>query len=129
MNEATNQENTCTTGEDPHEDFAALVDAASTCPVQRKQKRSPFVCSQQVAFCFGPEKMPGTFAVFQFHDLSTHGCSFLSTAPPPGEDLIVEFGQEPNVIRMLARTAHITPTVVDGKDAFIIGCRFIGRAE
>jgi hypothetical protein len=113
----------------PSDDFAALVDAANTCPAQRKQKRSRYVCPQRVAFCTGPEKTPGTFVAFQFYDLSTHGCSFLSAAPPLNEDLIVELGQEPNVIRMLARTAHVTLTVVNGKDAFLIGCRFIGRAE
>jgi hypothetical protein len=126
---ATVQENTHTNGDNLQGDFAVLVQAASTCPVQRKQRRSRYVCRQRIAFCSGPARTPGTFTAFQFHDLSTHGCSFLSAAPPPSEDLIVELRQKQQVICMLARTAHITPTVVDGKDAFIIGCRFIGRAE
>jgi hypothetical protein len=113
----------------PNDDFAAIVDAANVPLEHRKEKRFWYFHPQRVAFCSGPEKTPGTFATYHFYDLSTHGCSFLSVVLPPSEDLIIEFGEEPKVISMLARIAHVNPKVVNGKDMFLIGCRFMSRAE
>jgi hypothetical protein len=127
MREPTSTMSTAT--EIPPGMLAALAEAVPSRDDRRVEKRLAYRCRQRVAYCSDLDHAPGDFHDVIFRDLSTHGCSFLALESPPVNELVIEFGQAPNFIYMVAQVVRAMPVEFDGRQFFTVACRFTGRSE
>jgi hypothetical protein len=72
---------------------------------------------------------PALFREVRCRDISAGGFSFVSQRPPEHTDYVVALGAAPVVIHLAVRVAHVTPEQVDGRDAFLVGCTYVGRVD
>lgn len=92
---------------------------------RRKHPRHEYECSQLVAE-FDGEKLPlqRDFELFEFHDISAGGISFLVKERPLSNDLVIALGRVPFVFFHV----EIVCTVpLEEHPKLKIGCRFVAR--
>ncbi|HZZ29479.1 MAG TPA: PAS domain S-box protein [Pirellulales bacterium] len=95
---------------------------------QRTRRAFPYV--QKIA-----PLIPGTspenheYRSVRCRDISPTGFSFLSPTPPDFQDLIVALGADSTTTYLAARVMHATIVERDNKVAYIVGCRYLSRAE
>lgn len=61
------------------------------------------------------------------HDISSRGFSFLSVSVPQYDEVVVAFGTRQSAVYLTADIRHATPTEIDGRQMYIVGCRYTGR--
>jgi hypothetical protein len=96
----------------------------------RRSKRRAFPFRQRVAFGVWDETPPEeAFLDVTFHDVSASGCSFTVEARPTEQRLLAQLGTESHILFVQAEVVHCTLKTLDGKETYLIGCRFLKRAE
>jgi hypothetical protein len=96
----------------------------------RRSKRRAFPFRQRVAFGVWDATPPDeAFTDVTFRDVSASGCSFLVAARPTEERLLVQLGTEDHLVFVQAEVVHCTQKGAEREDAYLIGCRFLKRAE
>jgi hypothetical protein len=60
-------------------------------------------------------------------NISSGGMAFYLDAPPHFDNLVVALGAAPNVAHFTACVVRVEETTLDGKAAYLVGCRFTGR--
>ena len=70
----------------------------------------------------------GKSIVVECFDVSTGGVSFLLDYMPDFSDILVVLGTQPHVTTLLARIIRVSPTTVEGRSTYLVGCRFTRRA-
>jgi hypothetical protein len=110
---------------DPNSDH--LVSAKAD---RRRNERRPFPYKQCLAPMFtGEMPTPEMFREVRCQDLSSQGFSFRTPEIPDYQQLIVAFGKHGNLIYLTAEIVHITPITSEGRDMYLVGCRYIGRTS
>jgi PAS domain S-box-containing protein len=95
---------------------------------QRDRRAFPYV--QQIApLVEGQPPENHQFRPMRCRDISPTGFSFFSPTPPDFQDLIVALGGESTTTYLAARVMHATIIERDNKVAYIVGCRYLSRAE
>ena len=97
---------------------------------RRRRPRRAFSYCQRIAPMSG-DSLPSQsmFRVVQCHDISAGGFAFVSPEPPAQESYVVVLGSAPVLIYVKVSVAHVTPTTRDGRDAFLVGCKYTGRVD
>jgi hypothetical protein len=96
----------------------------------RRSKRRAFPFRQRVAFGVWDAAPPDeAFTDVTFHDVSASGCSFMVATRPTEVRLLVQLGTENHLQFVQAEVVHCTQKAAEGEDAYLIGCRFLKRAE
>ena len=95
---------------------------------QRSRRAFPYV--QMIAPMIDG-KMPEEhrFRPVRCRDISPTGFSFLSPTPPDFQDLMVALGGETTTTYLAARVMHATIVERDNKVAYVVGCRYLSRAN
>lgn len=62
-------------------------------------------------------------------NISGGGIAFYLNRAPDFQDLVVALGQPPNLTHFSARVVRVAETLYDGKQAYLVGCRFTGRVQ
>jgi PAS domain S-box-containing protein len=62
-------------------------------------------------------------------DISPRGFSFLLPDPPAHEQYVVAFGAYPSQIFLVVKVMHYSPYRFDDRDMYLIGCRYVARAD
>jgi PAS domain S-box-containing protein len=95
---------------------------------RRRMKRRPFPYKQILApMISGQIPSSDMFREMRCRDLSSQGFSYFTPNIPDYQQLIVAFGKQGNLIHLTAEIVHVSPSTVDGKDVFVVGCRYTGR--
>ena len=69
------------------------------------------------------------FREVRCHDVSSRGFSFHSDAIPDYQQLLVAFGKQGSLIHVMAEIVHVTPIGPSGHEYYLVGCRYLGRAD
>ncbi|HEY2881874.1 MAG TPA: hypothetical protein VGJ15_05560 [Pirellulales bacterium] len=94
---------------------------------RRDNDRVPFHCVQLVApYPNGQFSAASKFRHVRCQDLSPTGMSYYDTELPECPQLLVLLGSSPVVI-LTAEVVHQKPVDEEGRNEFLIGCRFTGR--
>jgi len=95
----------------------------------RDNRRREFACLQCVA-PYRDGRLPDQteFERVLCRDLSPTGFSYLASAPPDCEYLVVALGPSPSII-LSAQVVHHWPVQADGELRLVVGCRFISRIK
>jgi PAS domain S-box-containing protein len=97
---------------------------------RRQRDRRSFPYTQQIApLVQGQPPENHEFHPVRCRDISPTGFSFFSPTPPDFQDLIVALGGESTTTYLAARVMHATIIERDNKVAYIVGCRYLSRAE
>jgi len=121
-------------------EFSKVVDQmvshfrASPLPVdhefgdRRKSQRAEYSTTQLVAPSIDG-RLPNRheFQEVRCCDLSSGGFSYLSDHAVRATSVVAAFGLEPDRLHLMAEVVHCTPTEVDGKRRYLVGCVFTGR--
>jgi PAS domain S-box-containing protein len=67
------------------------------------------------------------FFEVECRDISAGGISFFMDAPPGFENLVVALGRPPVQSHFTARVMRVVPTIKEGRQVHLVGCRFTGR--
>ena len=96
---------------------------------RRKRPRRSYPYLQKIAPVIdGMLPDQDDFCNVQCNDIAAGGFAYLSESAPPSDTLVVALGVPPKVTYLTAKVALITKTTRYGRDLFIIGCNYIGRA-
>ncbi len=113
---------------------AAAVDGLAgpldqTLRERRRRQRRDFPYSQSIAPVLDG-KLPSSnqFRDVQCHDITAGGFAYLAEKPPESDLLVVTLGTAPKLTHLIAQVVHATPTTQDGKQLYLIGCTYTGRA-
>lgn len=97
---------------------------------RRRRPRRSFSYCQRIAPMEGDTLPPSSmFRVVQCHDISAGGFAFVSHTQPAHDSYVVVLGSAPVLIYVKVSVAHITPTKLDGHDAYLVGCKYTGRVD
>jgi PAS domain S-box-containing protein len=97
---------------------------------RRVRTRRSFPYVQMIAPMVNGEMPPEhRFRPVRCRDISPTGFSFLSPTPPDFQDLMVALGGETTTTYLAARVMHATIVERDNKAAYIVGCRYLSRAN
>ena len=97
---------------------------------RRRRPRHSFSYCQRIAPMEGDKLPPSSmFRVVQCHDISAGGFAFTSPTKPAHDEYVVVLGSAPVLIYVKVCVAHITPTKMDGRDAYLVGCKYTGRVD
>jgi hypothetical protein len=108
--------------------------APARCEPERKEMRtSPrrfFQYRQMIAPMLGDE-MPSREDFFEVDccDISASGLSFYLDQVPKFEKLIIALGKPPAATHCAAEVVRYVEKVRQGQRQYLVGCRFLGRAE
>ena len=70
------------------------------------------------------------FVAAQFRDLSQHGFSFITNAPPQCKLLAVELGWQPCCYCFVSQIVNCTQEyLADGRAVYRVGCKFVRRVN
>jgi len=69
------------------------------------------------------------FRQVRCRDISPRGFAFYSPESPTETQLVIAFGQQPDIIYLVAEVVHVTPVEQNGKPMYVVGCQYVGRAE
>jgi hypothetical protein len=95
---------------------------------RRSSPRHPYPAAQKIAFCTADSALArDNFFPVQCKDISATGIAFLLDRAPDSETVVVELGRAPRVTKVVCRIVRVSPTEVDGRRKYLVGCRFIGR--
>ena len=96
----------------------------------RSSPRKSFSFPQMIApvTAEGGTPKPGEFMVVECNDISAGGISFVLDYRPEFKEAVIVLGSPPNVTSVVAEIVRISTTTRDGRIAYLIGCRFTGRA-
>jgi len=117
--------------EDARQGASAALSRLPTPTTERRTRpRRSYPYRQKIA-PITDGKLPNLdqFRSFQCHDIAAGGFSFICTAPPASDTLVVELGVPPKLSYLIAQIAHVTRTEKDGQRQFIVGCNYVGRAD
>jgi PAS domain S-box-containing protein len=97
---------------------------------QRSSPRREFNYYQLIAPVQG-KRLPAKrdFFAVQCRDISAGGISFYLDQRPDFNILVVVLGREPGENYFTAEVVRVVTEQREGKTAFLVGCRFTGRAE
>jgi PAS domain S-box-containing protein len=102
-------------------------------PSLKEQRRSPrrsFRFPQKIAPLRGATSpSPEQFFEVLCEDLSAGGFSFYLDRRPDFNQLVVMLGQEPEISYLTAQVVRNTPKKIQGREMFLIGCRFNDRFQ
>lgn len=70
-----------------------------------------------------------TFEQVQCHNISAHGFAYYHPEPPDSEEVVVALGNHPTLVYLIARVAHVTAMEFEGRDTYLIGCKYTSRAR
>lgn len=93
--------------------------------------RHPFRDLQQIA----PFRLGSTlptaadFFPVRCYDLSTKGISFLTTAPPDFQALVIRLGNPPGSRYMISSIANVAPMQLGDELQYRVGCTFVSRLD
>jgi len=96
---------------------------------RRKRPRRSYPYLQRIAPVIGgmlPDK--DDFCNVQCNDIAAGGFSYISESVPSSDTLVVALGIPPKVTYLTARVAHSTEIMRNGRNMFVIGCSYTGRA-
>jgi PAS domain S-box-containing protein len=62
-------------------------------------------------------------------DISPRGFSFLLSEPPAHQQYVVAFGAYPSQIFLVVKTMHYSSYRIDDRDMYLVGCRYVARAD
>ncbi|HET6883170.1 MAG TPA: GGDEF domain-containing protein [Pirellulales bacterium] len=97
---------------------------------RRRQPRRPFPSYQAVApLVDGKLPHKDSFRQVRCHDISPGGIAYLTPKAPEHASIVVALGLAPNVTYLTALITHKSTTQADGKEMYLVGCRFTGRLE
>lgn len=97
---------------------------------RRHRPRRSFTYCQRIAPMEGDKRPPPSmFRVVQCHDISAGGFAFVSPAKPDHDTFVVVLGSAPVLIYVKVSVAHVTPTKIEGRDVFLVGCKYTGRVD
>ncbi|HEY2880993.1 MAG TPA: GAF domain-containing protein [Pirellulales bacterium] len=95
---------------------------------QRSRRSFPYV--QMIApMVDGQPPQDHQFRSVRCRDISPTGFSYLSTTPPDFQDLMVALGSDSTTTYLAARVMHATIVERDNKIAYVVGCRYLARAN
>lgn len=97
---------------------------------ERRQKpRRPFPYRQNIAYMTG-STYPGEedFCEVRCRDIAAGGFSFVSSAPPQNDRLVIALGSPRHLTYLTARVVHVTQIVEDSQIVHLVGCQYTGRA-
>jgi hypothetical protein len=95
----------------------------------RDNRRRQFACLQCVApYRDGRLPAQAEFARVLCRDLSPTGFSYLASAAPDCEYLVVALGPSPSIM-LSAQVVHNWPVETDAGTKMVVGCRFIARIK
>jgi PAS domain S-box-containing protein len=119
---------------EPASDLAAAgcpKPPGGTCPSPESQRRHPRPAFRYVQLIAPIRQgmLPTKLDFFEVvcEDISPGGISFLLTAAPAFDDLVVALGKPPFRMYITARVLRVTEKMVDGKAMQQVGCCFTGR--
>lgn len=94
----------------------------------RASLRRSYQYRQKIAPLSG-QRVPGQAEFFEVdcRDISASGIAFFMDAPPKFENLVVALGRPPVQSHFTARVVRVVPTTKDGRQVYLVGCRFTGR--
>jgi PAS domain S-box-containing protein len=77
------------------------------------------------------DQMPAadTFRSVRGKDVSQRGFAYYAEECPQVDQVVAVFGAAPDQSFFRARVVHTTPSTIDGRPAFIVGCCFLGRVD
>ena len=96
---------------------------------RRKRPRRSYPYLQKIAPVIGG-KLPDQddFGNVQCNDIAAGGFAYFSDSAPPSDILVVALGVPPKVTYLTGKVAHSTKIRRNGRDQFVIGCNYTGRA-
>ena len=96
---------------------------------RREKPRRAYPYIQLVAPIVDGQLPPrDSFKEVNCRDISAGGFSFTSSWIPQEKSLVAAFGSGKSLIFLVAEVVHTRPTQVNGKPAYLNGCRYTGRA-
>jgi PAS domain S-box-containing protein len=99
-------------------------------PERRRRPRHPYPYVQYIAPIEGNELPPReSFRRVRCRDLSATGFSIYCKERPHCDRIVIAFGAEPKIIYLIAEIVHVTPITYKGENVFLVGCRYVGRAD
>lgn len=77
------------------------------------------------------DKLPSRKNFFEVvcQDISASGISFVLDNEPHFERVVVALGKPPRLTFFAAEVARVQPQELDGREKWIVGCRFVGRVK
>ncbi len=97
---------------------------------RRRFPRREFPFVQTIApMLEGETPTLGDFRSVQCRDISPEGFSFMLAHPPSFKELVVALGAQPKQIRVVAEIVHFNRMQYQGREVWIIGCRYVRRAS
>jgi hypothetical protein len=95
---------------------------------EREHPRRPYPYTQRIA-SMTSDRLPSLpeFSPTQFRDISTFGASFILHEQPASRNLVLELGQPPNFMYVLAQIRHTDCIRDENGTRFLVGCEFNGR--
>jgi hypothetical protein len=106
------------------------AEAASADVCRRDRARVSFLCKQWIAPMLGSAvPRDAEFVEVACRDISTSGFSYLETAVPETNLLSVRLGKPGAWIYLTAEVVRCESTALDEGDGYVMGCKFIGRAN
>jgi PAS domain S-box-containing protein len=97
---------------------------------RRNATRRSYPYEQSVAPIYEHKLPPReAFQRVRCHNISSRGISFLSEVPPDYEELVIGLGHGNFLTYLTGRVIHVTISKVDGREVYIVGSAFAGRAR
>ncbi len=104
---------------------------AGVLPSERRNRprRAYPYCQKMAPVVDGTLPNPDEFTTIECNDISAGGFSYIVPNPPRSDSFVVALGAESSPTYLFAEIAHINPIERDGKQKYLVGCRYTGRAE
>ncbi|MGC3965813.1 MAG: hypothetical protein QM775_00110 [Pirellulales bacterium] len=104
-------------------------EAESEDDCRRVRDRQPFACRQWIApLADGAYPSASSYQEVACRDISTGGFSYVSLTIPNTEKISVRLGKGDGWMYLTAGVVHCRPIDTPEGHAFLIGCKFLGRA-
>jgi len=69
------------------------------------------------------------FTTIACHDIGAGGFSYIASSPPRTDSFVVALGTQSSPTYLFATIAHLNRIEHDGKNQYLVGCEYTGRAE